>query len=126
LAVEWSDVDYERGAIWIEHQITFDEEGNKIEAEVKTEESEGRVYMPQWYMEELKRFERMWKKEQLSCKKWLGGDKQYVFHSGQGVMYSPSTPTLTWRRFLAKLKLPHVKLHGLRHTAGMLLRERWS
>ncbi|MGG3307483.1 site-specific integrase [Paenibacillus lautus] len=123
LAVEWSDVDYERGAIWIEDQITFDEEGNKIESEVKTEESEGWVYMPQWYMEDLKRYERIWKKEKLSCRKWLGEDKQYLFHGGQGVMYYPSTPTLTWRRFLAKHKLPHVKLHGLRHTAGMLLRE---
>ncbi|MFD7525321.1 tyrosine-type recombinase/integrase [Paenibacillus chitinolyticus] len=123
LAVEWNDINYERRAIWIEDQITFDEEGNKIESEVKTEESEGWVYMPQWYMEELKRYERIWKKEKLSCKKWLGGDKQYIFHGGQGVMYYPSTPTLTWRRFLAKYELPHVKLHGLRHTAGMLLRE---
>ncbi|MGE6229136.1 tyrosine-type recombinase/integrase [Paenibacillus chitinolyticus] len=42
-------------------------------------------------------------------------------------MYYLSTPTLTWRRFLAKYELPHVKLHGLRHTAaGMLLHESGS
>ncbi|MFC9778822.1 site-specific integrase [Paenibacillus chitinolyticus] len=46
MAVEWNDISYERRAIWIEDQITFDEEGNKIESEVKTEESEGWVYMP--------------------------------------------------------------------------------
>lgn len=123
LAVEWPNVDYESCAIWIEKQITLDEDGNKIEGEVKTEESEGWVAMPRWYMDELKRYEREWKKEKMSCKNWLGGNKQYIFHSGQGVMYFPSTPTLTWSRFLEKNGLPHVKLHGLRHTAGMLLRE---
>lgn len=123
LAVEWPDVDHERSAIWIEKQITLDEEGNKIEGEVKTEESEGWVAMPKWYMDELKAYRKEWAKEKLNCKKWLGGDKEYVFHSGKGVMYYPSTPTLTWSRFLEKNGLPHVKLHGLRHTAGMLLRE---
>lgn len=29
---------------------TLDEEGNKIEGEVKTEESEGWVAMPKWYI----------------------------------------------------------------------------
>ncbi|AWP26138.1 hypothetical protein PVOR_27560 [Paenibacillus vortex V453] len=35
LAVEWPDVDHERSAIWIVKQITLDEEGNKIEGDVK-------------------------------------------------------------------------------------------
>ncbi|MEJ9220693.1 site-specific integrase [Paenibacillus glucanolyticus] len=123
LAVEWPNVDHEQCAVWIENQITLDEEGNKIEGEVKTEESEGWVAMPKWYMDELKSYRREWAKEKLNSKLWLGGDKEYVFHSGKGVMYYPTTPTLTWSRFLADNKLPHVKLHGLRHTAGMLLRE---
>ncbi|CAM3431441.1 hypothetical protein PAGL106935_04955 [Paenibacillus glucanolyticus] len=37
LAVEWPDVDHERSAIWIVKQITLDEEGNKIEGDVKTD-----------------------------------------------------------------------------------------
>ncbi|BFH65409.1 hypothetical protein PAJ34TS1_60010 [Paenibacillus azoreducens] len=79
--------------------------------------------MPKWYMDELKRYEREWRKERMSCKNWLGEDKQYIFHGGRGIMYYPSTPTGTWSKFLEKNGLPHVKLHGLRHTAGMLLRE---
>ncbi|MGM1047638.1 MAG: tyrosine-type recombinase/integrase [Bacillota bacterium] len=123
LAVEWTDLDYDRCAIYIEKQITVDKEGQKVESEVKTIESEAWVPMPQWYMDELKRYERQWRKEKLLCKRWLGGDKQYLFHSGNGVMYYPSTATGTWSKFLKKNKLPHVKLHGLRHTAGTLLRE---
>lgn len=123
LAPEWTDVDYERAAIWIDKQITFDEKGNKIEGEVKTEESEGWVPMPRWYMDQLKEYEREWKKEKLQCKDWKGGDKRYIFHPGDGTMYYPNTPSVTWRKFLKKQGLPHVKLHGLRHTAGMILRE---
>ncbi|AIQ45590.1 hypothetical protein R70723_06525 [Paenibacillus sp. FSL R7-0273] len=123
LAVEWSDLDFENSRIYISKQITIDENGQKIESEVKTVESEDWVPMPKWYMDELKHFERQWKKEKLQCRKWLGEDKQYIFHGGKGVMYFPSTATNTWAKFLKKYKFPHVKLHGLRHTAATLLRE---
>lgn len=126
LAIEWDKLDYMNGAIYVENQITFDEVGKVIEGEVKTEESEDWVAMPQWFMEELKLYRREWNKEKLQCPKWLGEDKQYVFHSGNGKMYYPTTPTVTWRRFLAANGLDHLKLHGLRHTAGMLLRESGS
>ncbi|MNM55567.1 Tyrosine recombinase XerC [compost metagenome] len=124
LAIEWPDLDYERCAIWIDKQITLDKEGNKIESEVKTEESEDWVAMPKWYMDDLKTYRKQWLKEKLNCKNWNGGMKEYIFHGKYGKMYYPSTPTLTWSRFLKANGLPHVNLHGLRHTAGMLLRER--
>lgn len=123
LAVEWSDIDYDNGCIWIDKQITFDEDGTVIEGEVKTEESEDWVAMPRWYMDELKAFELEWKKEKLQCREWLGGDKQYIFHSGQGKPYYPSTATGTWTKFLRRNGLPHIPLHGLRHTAGNILRD---
>ncbi|KTD84755.1 hypothetical protein UQ64_24235 [Paenibacillus etheri] len=80
--------------------------------------------MPRWYINELKRYERQWKKERMLCRVWLAEEgKQYLFQSGTGVMYYPSTATNTWSKFLKKNKFPHVKLHGLRHTAATLLRE---
>lgn len=124
LAIEWPEVDFEAGGFYINKQITFDEEGNKTEGELKTESSEGFVPMPRWYMERLKNYYRTWLKEKLQCKEWKGGDKQYIFHSGNGEMYYPNTPSLTWRRFLKRTGLPHVRLHDLRHTTAMLLREK--
>lgn len=124
LAVEWPDLDHDHSSIYVDKQITVDKDGNKVESEVKTVESEGWVPMPKWYMEELRRYEHTWKKEKLLCKKWMGEEgKKYIFHSGNGVMYYPSTATNTWSKFLAKNGFPHVKLHGLRHTAATLLRE---
>ncbi|MNJ57402.1 Transposase [compost metagenome] len=123
LAVEWPDLDYEQSAAWIDKQITLDEEGNKVESEVKTMESEGWVPLPKWYMDELKKYRKKWLKERFNAKDWQGGDKEYIFHGGNGVMYFPTTPTNTWSKFLKKNNFPHVKLHGLRHTAATLLRE---
>ncbi|MHA6481098.1 tyrosine-type recombinase/integrase [Paenibacillus sp. strain BS8-2] len=124
LAVEWHlHVNFDAGGLYIEKQITLDENGQKNEDEVKTEASEGFIPMPQWYMEELKKFRVEWKNEKQLVKEWRGGLKQYVFHSGQGTMYYPNTPSLTWRRFLAARELPHIRLHDLRHTTAMLLRE---
>jgi integrase len=53
LGVEWPAVDMENGGIFVEKQISFDEEGRSVEAELKTEESEAFVPMPRWYMDEL-------------------------------------------------------------------------
>lgn len=123
LAIEWDDLDFDNNCIWIEKQITLDKEGNVVESEVKTDESEDWVAMPSWYMEELRAYEREWKKEKLQCKEWLGEDKQYIFHAGQGRPYYPSTATTTWAKFLERNELPHISLHGLRHTAGNILRD---
>ena len=35
LAIEWTDLDYDRCAIYIEKQITVDKDGQKVESEVK-------------------------------------------------------------------------------------------
>lgn len=125
LGVEWPAVDFEHGGIYVEKQISFDEEGKSVEAELKTEESEAFVPMPRWYIEELKIYKREWMKHKMSCDPddWKGGDKQYLFHGGSGEKYYPNTPSLTWRRFLDKNELPRIRLHDLRHTTAMLLRE---
>src|SRR5690606_4796606 len=65
----------------------------------------------------------VWEEEKKICKEWLGGTKQYVFHGGNGIMYFPTTPTTTWRKFLQSRELPSIRLHDLRHTTAMLLRE---
>ncbi|GEO27059.1 hypothetical protein AAC03nite_28440 [Alicyclobacillus acidoterrestris] len=124
LAVEWPQVDFELGGLYIEKQISLDEDGRTVEAEVKTEESEGFVPMPRWYMTELAQYKKEWNKARLKQgSNWRGGDKQYLFHSGRGEMFYPNTPSLHWRRFLTKHNLPVIRLHDLRHTTAMLLRE---
>lgn len=47
---------FEAGGLFIEKQITFDEDGHAVGDELKTEESEGYIPMPKWYMDSLKKY----------------------------------------------------------------------
>lgn len=124
LGLEWPQVDFERGGIQVEKQISLNEHGHTVEAELKTEESEAFVPMPKWYMSELGRFRKAWIQERWThADQWHGGEKEFLFHSGDGMPYYPNTPSMTWRRFLDKHDLPRIRLHDLRHTTAMLLRE---
>lgn len=123
LAVQWPHADFEVYGVHIEMQITFDEKGDKAEDEVKTISSEGFVPMPVWYMDELKKYKIEWDEEKKLSKEWRGSGKKYIFHPGNGQMYYPNTPSLTWRRFLKGRDLPYIRLHDLRHTTATLLRE---
>ena len=124
LGMQWSDVDFITGGLHVEKQISMSEDGKRVEAELKTEESAAFVAMPRWYMSELERFKKVWAADRLQIgDKWRGGEKQYLFHTGYGEPYYPTVPTYRWRKFLLRHDLPHVRLHDLRHTTAMLLRE---
>jgi integrase len=124
LALEWSDVDFTLNRLMIRKSISWTENGVAAEKGTK-EDNEEWVDMPKWYMRDLKEFHLTWKEERLGVHPddWQGGAHQYVFHNGLGKPYYHDTPTATWRRFLAKNKLRHIRLHDLRHTAATLLVE---
>ncbi len=124
LGVEWPAVDFEQGGLHIEKQISLDENNQAIEAPLKTETSEGFVTMPRWYMNELAQYRKEWLAEKMKQGiAWTGGDKQFVFHAGHGQMMYPTSPTWRWKKFIEKHDLPKIRLHDLRHTAAMILRE---
>ncbi|SIS89207.1 tyrosine-type recombinase/integrase [Alicyclobacillus vulcanalis] len=126
LGMEWHQVDFERGGLNVEKQISLDEQGRPVEADLKTEESRGFVPMPRWYMTELSKYRQTWIRERWhlqQCGKWQGGKKEYLFHNGFGEKLYPSTPSLHWRRLLDKYELPRIRLHDLRHTTATILRE---
>jgi len=124
LALEWSDVDFENNRIFIGKSISWTQNGQPMIKGTK-EDNEEWVDMPAWYMRELKAFQKEWKKEKLAIpeKEWLGGEYEFVFHSGYGKPYYHDTPTHTWRKFLKKHGLRHIRLHDLRHTTATLLAE---
>lgn len=122
--IEWPAVDFKQGGLMIEKQITFSKDGETIEGDVKTVDSEAFVPMPNFYMNTLKDYKKEWEEEKdLLGSRWLGGDKQFLFHGGYGDMLYPDAPTKYWVRLRKKENLPNIRLHDLRHTMAMLLRE---
>lgn len=124
VALEWSDINFEEGSINVDESISLTKNGKPIVSKPKTDSSNAKVDMPEWYMAELKTFRKKWLEEKmLVSDKWEGEGKEYIFHSGMGKPYFYDTPTKRWSKFLKKHELKHIKLHALRHTTAVLLLE---
>ncbi|CAI6087240.1 tyrosine-type recombinase/integrase [Cohnella sp. JJ-181] len=125
VALTWDDVDFEAGTIRIDESISLTEGGEAIIADPKTESSAATVDMPKWYMDELKKYERLWKKNYMQVRdKWKYTDgRLYVFHAGYGKPLYFSNPSQWWKKFLARHELKPIRLHDLRHTTATLLLE---
>ncbi|MEV2909662.1 site-specific integrase [Paenibacillus larvae] len=124
VGLEWSDVDFENKTISIRKSISLTLESKAIETGPKTKSSIRTIDMPEWYMAELKEHKHEWKKEKLSVgDKWLGGDREYVFHAGFGKPFYNTYPSDWWRKFIKRHNLKPVRFHDLRHSSATLLIE---
>ncbi len=125
VALTWDDVDFDSGTIRIDENIPLTENGEAVIEAPKTEGSEDVVDMPEWYMDELKSYERQWKRNYWQMRdKWKCTDgRRYVFHAGYGKPMYFSNPSQWWKKFLARHGLKHIRLHDLRHTTATLLLE---
>jgi len=124
LALEWHNVNFENQTITIENNIPLSKKGKAIEKDPKSVSSNRAIDMPDWYFEELVKYHEEWhlEKEDLGTK-WLGSEREFVFHNGTGVPYYYQHPYKWWKRFCTRHKLRFIKFHGLRHSSGTLLLE---
>jgi len=125
VALTWDDVDFDAGTIRIDENIPLTENGEAVIEAPKTEGSADIVDMPEWYMDELKSYERQWKRNYWQMRdKWkCTDDRRYVFHAGYGKPMYFSNPSQWWKKFLERHGLKHIRLHDLRHTTATLLLE---
>ncbi|WP_253295061.1 hypothetical protein [Bacillus atrophaeus] len=93
LACEWHlDVDWDKGGIYVNRSISKTINGEPHVKSPKSKSSQRFVKMPDFYMDELAKYYRIWKKEKLLLgDAWEGGEHQYVFHSGKGKPYYYTT-----------------------------------
>lgn len=123
-ALELDDLNFGDDTIRIDTNIPMKVKGKFLIKDPKSESSKRTIVMPHWFMEQLSDYCKEWKKEKLkNMDKWQGGDKNYLFHTGYGIPYSPNSITNWWRKFLKKHNFRHIKLHGLRHTSATYLLE---
>jgi integrase len=123
LALEWTDIDFEKQIIRIDESISLTENGKAIIGDPK-KGSKGEVDMPTWFMEELKEHYHEWKVNRIKVgDKWQGEDRHYVFHGGLGKPHYHTYPTVWWKTFIKRHGLKYIRLHDLRHTSATLLIE---
>ncbi|GAA0382361.1 site-specific integrase [Paenibacillus motobuensis] len=124
LSIEWCDVDFNNKTIEVRNSISQTKNGKAVEKKPKSKSSERIIAMPEWYMNELRIHEREWKKEKLQVgDKWIGGDRQYVFHAGFGKPFYHTYPSEWWDKFTIRHGVKNIRLHDLRHSSATLLIE---
>ena len=113
--LEWKDIDYENKTMTIARSVQDIIGFGLITKEPKTENSKRTISMPDKLIDYLKEYEVWWQNQ----KKYLGdrlGDTDRLFCTEDGTDISPGLFRVWLQKTLAKVDLPKVTLHSLRHT----------
>ena len=113
--LEWKDIDYENKTMTIARSVQDIIGFGLITKEPKTENSKRTILMPDKLIDYLKEYEIWW----LNQKKYLGdrlGNTDRLFCTEDGTDISPGLFRVWLQKTLAKVDLPKVTLHSLRHT----------
>lgn len=120
LALQWSDVDFERATAQVRRALVRHKKSWSFE-EPKTARSRRTVFLPAPLLQKLAAHKR----KQAEARLKLGSEWQafdLVFCSDEGTPLS--IPNITYRYFrpiLTKAELPRIRLYDLRHTCATLL-----
>ena len=113
--LEWKDIDYENKTMTIARSVQDIIGFGLITKEPKTENSKRTISIPDKLIDYLKEYEVWW----LNQKKYLGdrlGNTDRLFCTEDGTDISPGLFRVWLQKTLAKVDLPKVTLHSLRHT----------
>ena len=118
LALQWSDIDLERGVIRVERSIEETRAGLRIKPP-KTKRGRRSIGIASDAVAML----REHRKQQLELRLRIGqgGSPTFVFSALEGELLSPDNLSRDWRRVCRARNLPHCRFHGLRHTHVSLL-----
>jgi integrase len=121
LALQWRDVDLDRGALRVERSLEQTRAGLPLKGP-KSKHGKRAVSLPESAVDLLSQH----RKAQLELRLQLGMGKPapdaLVFCDHEGRPIAPNHLSVLWRRALAKLpNIPRVKFHALRHSHASAL-----
>jgi len=106
LALQWEDIDFERGTLAVTRNTVATSKGIQIKRP-KTKKSARVIAVPSVIIPMLKRLRGIGR----------------IYTKPDGTPYSPSSVSKTFKLFLERNNLPKIRLHDLRHfNATMMLR----
>jgi integrase len=119
LCLKWSDVDVERGHIYVQRSLSYiNGEGYK-EVPPKTKSSKRHITLPRFAVETLKQHRTTQCIARLEARTWTELD--LVFPGKAGKYVPTSTLQREFRLVLERATLPIMRFHDLRHTCATLL-----
>lgn len=124
LGLEWSDIDFERELLHIRRTSQYTPERGIFTDTTKTAGSQRAVKLSPSLVSLL----RTWKAHQAAERLKLGDRwsadwtaHPRLFTKWDGTPMHPDTPSKWFRSFIRDTDLPHIRLHGLRHTNATLM-----
>jgi len=120
LALRWSDLDADFGAVRVQRTLQPTRTGLVFE-QPKTPRSRRTVLLPDFLTPYLERQQvsQAARRANLGPELWLPGD--LLIDRGDGGPVNPDTLSTGWARFLRAHKLPPVRFHDLRHAHATMM-----
>ncbi len=121
LALRWEDVDLDRGAVAVRCTVTRDEDGRSMVGVPKGGRN-GRVLLAAPAISAL-RWERA-RQAERRLKLGVGwSDQGLVFDRGDGIMLTHQVFEERFKRRVARVGIPQIRVRDLRHSTATLLLE---
>lgn len=120
LGLEWSDIDFDNNIIHIRRSSQYVKGKGIYTSKTKTDTSIRSVSVPQEVIDILREY-KVWQNEERLKLGNLWHDTNRLFTQEDGKPMHPDTVSSWFRKFLKENNLPHITVHGLRHTNASLL-----
>lgn len=118
--LEWSDIDFKSGLININKSSLYTSGRGVYDDTTKNESSKRVIKIPPLVLNVLKQHKKEQTLERLKLgDAWEGANK--IFTQWNGKAIHPDTVSGWFSGFLKRHSLPHISVHGLRHTNATLL-----
>jgi len=120
MGLEWQDVDFKTGIVSINRSSQYLADKGVFTKTPKTESSIREVAIPDFVVSLLEEY-KLWYDEQKSFYGELWTNSNRLFVQADGKPMHPSTISKCFVKYVAKIGLPVINFHGLRHTNASLL-----
>lgn len=120
LGLSWSDVNLKSAVLTVRNNAVYLSGKGVVIDTPKTESSCRSIKMPASVIPMLKQY-KAWQSEQRLQLGDVWKDNDLIFTSWDGSPMRPDTLTNWFAGFIRRHDLPHVTIHGLRHTNASLL-----
>lgn len=121
LCLTWEDFNLEDGSLYIHRQIQRQTGKGLVIKDLKTHARGRTIDLDQETVAALK----LWRKEQtqqrLAMDTW--GSENFIFTNSVGKPIEPRKSSRMWAALLESAGLPHLNLHGARHSLATMMME---
>jgi integrase len=119
LGLTWEDVDFNEGTLRLHRQLQRQKDKGLVLKTLKADANKRTIKLDLPTLALL----RTWKSEQSQFRLLLGkwGETNFIFTNSVGNPLEPRKAAKKWAELLKAVGIPHIKLHGARHTFATVM-----